>query len=162
MHTQPCQEACHLRHNDCFFSYPATAKLLMRDRRDQAVNIGHCYSNIIEDAQHHFKIHFQSEVVHNVFQAATREGLSHLQMQMCLDKANFQGFYLGLRYFLQSNTKVNAALYIASAVLVGRCQVYIHKPIHAMLYTAHQQQIFRGRVLRDALTGDNVRVRNPG
>jgi len=34
-------------------SYPATAKLLMRDRLCQVVNIGHCYSNIIEDAQHH-------------------------------------------------------------------------------------------------------------
>ncbi len=71
-------------------SYPATAKLLMRDRLCQVVNIGHCYSNIIEDAQHHFEIHFQSEVVHNIFTAATREGLSHLQMPMCLDKAIFR------------------------------------------------------------------------
>lgn len=87
MHTQACQEACQIRHNDNFVPYPATAKQLMRDRRGQVVDIGHCYSNIIEDAQHHFQIHFHSEVLHNVFQAATREGLSHLQMPTCLDKA---------------------------------------------------------------------------
>ena len=87
MHTQACKEACQIRHSDSLVSYPATAQRLMRDRRGQVVNIGHCHSDIIEDAQHHFQIHFHSWVVHNVFQAATRKGLSHLQMLMCLDKA---------------------------------------------------------------------------
>lgn len=77
-------------HSHISVSYPAAAKLLMRDRLCQVVDVGHCYSNIIEDAQHSFKIHLQSGVVHNVFQAATREALSHLQMPMNIHRTTFR------------------------------------------------------------------------